>query len=634
MKKHLKQGLLSLFLFCAAVEGGSAQTQVVDLSTGVDDATSTRMAVGTTDDTWVVQVPGGSSYISPKTTTGAPAGYSPYSGLDPAVRMISPYYNSSYDLTNSALTGTYTYKMTFYYNYSSCASVSSASIHFNSIGADNSVTNISVNGTTHILGYGFSPFGSNVNITLATSEIIAGTNTVLVTVSNGSDFTGFVANGTLSINYAPFPLTASFTGNSTYCDGSTITVDATSSSGPISYHQWSIQQCNSHGVPVFGAPNWSSPALTGAPNIAYNVPSAAYAGPALTCGNYYSVVLRVYSACGVSSSTFKVIYINCLPTVSTNGSTPTICAGDVGSLNTIITNYNSAHSYTLTWYYIGGYFHGYPLVSTVYSGIPASVNVSPGNTTTYYGSVTDNTTGCSTNFTYVVNVVQNDPSFSISTNTSNLSYYTITAQANDVNANLVSGFNYSLVVEELDGSGAAYYSASGSGYWSDFPTHVFPGFVSMGTGTFTQNSSSTPGQFLYNHNYRITRYTSNDYCSWKQSSVTINSVRSIGAPPVFTITPDNESSYVTELPAGVLPVKETTMDVNIYPNPNNGVFTIETGNASKTTVEIYDALGKKVKGFEQEGGTSTVDLSGYPKGIYMVKMVSDGKLSSKKIILE
>ena len=56
--------------------------------------------------------------------------------------------------------------------------------------------------------------------------------------------------------------------------------------------------------------------------------------------------------------------------------------------------------------------------------------------------------------------------------------------------------------------------------------------------------------------------------------------------------------------------------------------------ADKTTIEVYDALGKKVKSFEQTAFKSTFDLTGFPKGIYMVNISSHGSKTSKKIILE
>lgn len=627
-------------LLCTAI-GAKAQVLTVNMSTGIDDATTNIIAVNSYDDTWTVKNPGGSTYNSVKCSTGAPSGYSPYSGIDPSVRMLSSYLTPAGDLSNSAPGGDYTYKMTFYYG--GCATTS-ASIFLNFVGGDNTVTSLSLNGNSaHMLGYGFGTgyWGTNVSIPLSTSEIIAGTNTILVTVYNaGTSYTGFIMRGALTVNYTLATLTPSFTANSSYCSGSTISLDATASSGSIADHVWTVMECDQYGNPNPSATEWWSPFISGAPGY-YNIPDAASGGPTMTCGKYYRIKLALQSACNPWAETSHLVYITCSPAVSTRPSTATICNGDQASLIANITNQVSGHSYTETWSYLSGYFHGFPIFTTVYSGPPAGVLVSPTTTTTYICVVTDNTTGCSTTVTWTVTVVNNDPTFSLSVNTGTSSYFTIVATANDLTASSISGFMYSLVIEELNTStSASYYTNSGTDAWWDFPSHQFRGYVSTGTGTYTQTpwwTSPTPavGQFLYNHTYRITRGTWNDFCSYKQFSMTITPTKGLNGQTTMVIAEDDNApdfSYMAQNQQQGGITADT--ELSIYPNPSNGVFTIELSKDTKTSIEVYDVLGKMVKSYEQNGLKSTLDLSGYPKGIYMVKMISDGKLSSKKIILE
>jgi hypothetical protein len=73
--------------------------------------------------------------------------------------------------------------------------------------------------------------------------------------------------------------------------------------------------------------------------------------------------------------------------------------------------------------------------------------------------------------------------------------------------------------------------------------------------------------------------------------------------------------------------------IAVYPNPNNGTFTLNAGNSEEKDIYIYNALGEIVY---QKNNTSerTVDINitNVPKGIYLVKVVLDDKTKTIKII--
>jgi photosystem II stability/assembly factor-like uncharacterized protein len=84
---------------------------------------------------------------------------------------------------------------------------------------------------------------------------------------------------------------------------------------------------------------------------------------------------------------------------------------------------------------------------------------------------------------------------------------------------------------------------------------------------------------------------------------------------------------------------------SVYPNPNNGKFTIQSPLPLKggTTIEVYNVLGEKVyasppapspKG--EGNGRSEVNLSGQPAGVYLYKVNSEkGELIGEgKLIIE
>lgn len=83
-------------------------------------------------------------------------------------------------------------------------------------------------------------------------------------------------------------------------------------------------------------------------------------------------------------------------------------------------------------------------------------------------------------------------------------------------------------------------------------------------------------------------------------------------------------------------VKTDSQNIKIYPNPvKNGQFTIENDLAGNSAYEIYDFSGKLVKRFTKlDKGINKVNINGTQAGAYVVKISTDGKIISKKIIVE
>jgi len=83
--------------------------------------------------------------------------------------------------------------------------------------------------------------------------------------------------------------------------------------------------------------------------------------------------------------------------------------------------------------------------------------------------------------------------------------------------------------------------------------------------------------------------------------------------------------------------KKNDTGVLFYPNPTTGQFTLSFGTTTliQATAEIYNTDGRLVlsKTFRNTA-TATIDLTGYPKGIYMVKTIADGMVYYEKFIIE
>jgi hypothetical protein len=72
----------------------------------------------------------------------------------------------------------------------------------------------------------------------------------------------------------------------------------------------------------------------------------------------------------------------------------------------------------------------------------------------------------------------------------------------------------------------------------------------------------------------------------------------------------------------------------VYPNPNCGLFNIESPSLSIQRVEIYDSLGALVQVFERSGQL-TIDIQKHPRGIYILKIIeSNGRNTILKMVRE
>jgi hypothetical protein len=89
--------------------------------------------------------------------------------------------------------------------------------------------------------------------------------------------------------------------------------------------------------------------------------------------------------------------------------------------------------------------------------------------------------------------------------------------------------------------------------------------------------------------------------------------------------------FLIEIDENLLNVTEVTAATKLYPNPTNGVFTVEAGNLAK--VEVYNLVGQKV--YEVEGKKVSVDASNWDKGIYLVNIKNEnGFVETRKLVVK
>ncbi len=76
--------------------------------------------------------------------------------------------------------------------------------------------------------------------------------------------------------------------------------------------------------------------------------------------------------------------------------------------------------------------------------------------------------------------------------------------------------------------------------------------------------------------------------------------------------------------------------ISIYPNPSNGLFTIEKQNCEfvESNLEIYNLSGQIVHSQVLSGESVSIDLNYIPAGIYLVRITDNRNIINQKIIIQ
>jgi hypothetical protein len=144
---------------------------------------------------------------------------------------------------------------------------------------------------------------------------------------------------------------------------------------------------------------------------------------------------------------------------------------------------------------------------------------------------------------------------------------------------------------------------------------------STGFTTFTYNTSSLPVSLA------------GDYV---QLRIVINR----GATSTSDYFLDIDNVTVGAAPTGIITNATNTPALSIFPNPNNGDFTVLLKNYQvnkEVEVSIFNYLGQKVKTVTAEGNVNnqiSVNTSGLDKGMYLVEVKSGSEAAKTKIQID
>src|ERR1700757_2829355 len=73
--------------------------------------------------------------------------------------------------------------------------------------------------------------------------------------------------------------------------------------------------------------------------------------------------------------------------------------------------------------------------------------------------------------------------------------------------------------------------------------------------------------------------------------------------------------------------------VDVYPNPTNGLFSIEVKSSEKQTMQVFDVTGKLVLSQVIQRGKTNVDASSLPNGVYNINIISNGNIVNQRLVI-
>ena len=102
----------------------------------------------------------------------------------------------------------------------------------------------------------------------------------------------------------------------------------------------------------------------------------------------------------------------------------------------------------------------------------------------------------------------------------------------------------------------------------------------------------------------------------------------------------HSNSVVASVPPNAFSDKQKTnssstpSQFSINPNPSTGLFSLQLSENTPSQVFIYNSLGEVVYQSSTINNQSSIDLSSHPRGIYFIKLISEGNIYTEKIIIQ
>ncbi|MEZ5196244.1 MAG: T9SS type A sorting domain-containing protein [Bacteroidales bacterium] len=158
-----------------------------------------------------------------------------------------------------------------------------------------------------------------------------------------------------------------------------------------------------------------------------------------------------------------------------------------------------------------------------------------------------------------------------------------------------------------------------------------PDFIYSGAGFLDNISYTSSGQTYTNPNtgwFSILESFDGETWAWN-SGISDN----VGNGQWFGIVVMNPDTWEAEIN---VPLLETgienlyTCDIKVYPNP--ATERLYFGLDQEASIQLMNLAGQMV--YSSTGRIESIDVSGIPKGLYVLAIVSDNQISSKKVMVK
>ncbi len=80
-------------------------------------------------------------------------------------------------------------------------------------------------------------------------------------------------------------------------------------------------------------------------------------------------------------------------------------------------------------------------------------------------------------------------------------------------------------------------------------------------------------------------------------------------------------------------ISEENINIQIYPNPSNGIFYINSDNTKSSYCQIYNSIGQTVFETSMDAPTKKIDISKYPRGIYFISIISEKNMNNYQLLI-
>jgi hypothetical protein len=255
-----------------------------------------------------------------------------------------------------------------------------------------------------------------------------------------------------------------------------------------------------------------------------------------------------------------------------------------------------------------------------------------------------------------------DNATSVATDTSGNIYITgfFTSTNITFDAFTLSGYGYKTFMVKLDPGGTAVWAKSAGKL--DYPASSKIATGKNGdvyvTGYFFSSALVfTPTDSLVNLGLFLAKYDNSGNFKWardaiggsRATSVTIDAAGNpyitgyfVGDTLIFDSTmllqfPGSDYDIFIAAMNVLTSIEEYKMnknDLSVFPNPSLGKFYILRDQPEPCRILIYDTIGKEIFSKTVNSGIERIDLSGQPKGIYYITIITDNNTKTKKVIIQ